>query len=120
MHCNVRALVAQAIMRSGMFRNSLPDHLLLKPEHAAAIFVVFPLSGFGIMSIRVMAVKKLNDMETAFIDIKMDIPGLKVRRTGFPDLCIRIQPLNFFPGSEANPFAVSVRADKQQIQVVVL
>ena len=67
-----------------------------------------------------MAVEKLDDMETAFIDIEMDVSCLKVRRTGFPDFCIRIQPLNFFPGREANPFAVSVRADKQQIEVVVL
>ncbi len=49
-----------------------------------------------------MAVEKLDDMETAFIDIEMDVSYLKVRRTGFPDFCIRIQPLNFFPGCEAN------------------
>jgi len=32
----------------------------------------------------VMAVKELNDMETASVDIEMDVPGLKIRSTGLP------------------------------------
>ena len=65
-------------------------HHLFKTEHAAAIFIVFLFSGFGIMGIRVMAVKKLDDMETAFIDIEMDVPCLKIRCASFPDFCARI------------------------------
>ena len=92
MYCNVRALVAQAIMRSGLFRDSLPDHLLLEAKHTFEIlaFVVVLFAGLRVMRIRVMAVEKLDDMETAFIDIEMDVPCLKIRCASFPDFCARI------------------------------
>ena len=61
MYCDVRALVAQAILHLGLYYNSLFGHFLLKPEHAAALFIVFLLSGFGVMRIRVMAVKELDN-----------------------------------------------------------
>ena len=42
-----------------------------------------------------MAVEKLGDMEAAFVDIEMDIPGLEVWSTGLPDFCFRIQAFDF-------------------------
>ena len=37
-----------------------------------------------------MAVEELDDMETAFVDIEMDVPGLKIGRTGLPDDRVQI------------------------------
>ena len=66
MYCNVRALVAHTILHMGLYRNSLPDHLLLEAKHTFEIraFIVVLFAGLRVMRIRVMAVEKLSDMET--------------------------------------------------------
>ena len=67
-----------------------------------------------------MAVEKLDDVEAAFVDIEMDIPGLEAGSTGLPDFCFRIQAFDFLPGSRADALAVCRWRDKQQIQMVML
>lgn len=63
-----------------MLPDSLPDHLLPEPEHAAALFMAFRLSpASGTWGIRVMAAEKPDDMETAFVDIEMETAGLPGR-----------------------------------------
>ena len=97
-------------------------HLLFKAEHSAGVFsfIIVFLTGLGIMRIRMMAVEEFNDMEAAFVDIEVDIPGLEIRRAGLPDLRLRIEPFDFLPGSLPEPFAVRCRVDEQQVQMVVL
>ena len=97
-------------------------HLFLKAEHTAGIFTVIVIlfAGLGIMRIRMMAVKELNDMEATFVDIEVDVPGLEVRSTGLPDFCFRIKAFNFLPGGKADALAVCFRTDEQQIQMVML
>ena len=67
-----------------------------------------------------MAVEEFDDMEPAFVDIEMDIPGLEAGSTGLPDFCFRIQAFNFLPGRIADAFAVRPGMDKQQFQLIVL
>ena len=62
--------------------------------------------------LRMERIEELHNMESALVDIEMDIPGLEVGSTGLPDFCFRIQAFHFLPGSRANAFAVYRRRDK--------
>ena len=95
---------------------------LFKAEHTAGVFsfIIVFLTGLRIMGIRMMTVEEFDDVEAAFVDIEVDVPGLEIRRAGLPDLCLRIEAFDFLPGSLPKPFAVRCRVDEQQVQVVVL
>ena len=64
---------AQAIMYSGMFRDSLPVHLLFKPEHTAAFLIGLFFAGLRIVGIRMLAVEEFNNMKAAAVDVEMNI-----------------------------------------------
>ena len=67
-----------------------------------------------------MAVEKLYDVESAFVDIEVDIPRLKVRCAGLPYERFGIQPLDFPPRGLSDPFAVDLGINKQELQFIVL
>ena len=96
-------------------------HLFFEPEHTIKVFtlVIVLFAGLRIMRIRMMAVEEFDDMETAFVDIEMDIPCLEAGSTGLPDFCLRIQAFNFLPGRLADTFAVCPGMDKQQFQLIM-
>ena len=97
-------------------------HSLFKAEHAVkalALIVVF-LACLRIMGIGMMSVEELHDMETALVDIEVDVPGFEEGRAGLSDIRLRVQALYGLPGSIADAFAVGVGRNKQQIQMVVL
>ena len=96
-------------------------HLFFKPEHTIKVFtlIIVLFAGLWIMRIRMMAVEEFDDMETAFVDIEMDIPCLEAGSTGLPDFCLRIQAFNFLPGRIADTFAVCPGMDKQQFQHIM-
>ena len=72
------------------------------------------------MRIRVVAVEELHDVEAALVHVKVDVPRLKVRGAGLPDLRLRVKALDFSPGRRADALAVGCGRDEQQIQMVVL
>ena len=78
-------------------------HPFLEAEHAAEILAVIAVffTGLGIMRIRMMAVEKLHDVEPAFIDIEVNVPGLEAGGTGLPDPGLRIEAFDFLPGGKA-------------------
>jgi hypothetical protein len=47
--------------------------------------------------LRVGFAEKLYHVKTAFVDIKMDIPLLKIWCVGLPDFCFRVQCFNGLP-----------------------
>ena len=49
---------------------------------------------------------ELVDLKSAFVYVEMDISLLKVRSTGFPNLCFGVQSFNRLPRAVANAFAV--------------
>ena len=44
-----------------------------------------------------MFVEELDGMESAAVDVKMDVATVEIGRTGFPHLYFRMQRLNGFP-----------------------
>ena len=49
------------------------------------------------MGVRVMHVEELNGMESAAVDIKMDIPAVEIRGAGFPNFYLRMHRLDGLP-----------------------
>ena len=76
------------------FKKSLFFNLFYKAEHSVKIPVLIFAAGFRKARIRVVFIKKLNNMEPALIDVEMNVPGLEIRSTGLPDFCLRVEPLN--------------------------
>ena len=96
-------------------------HLLFKAEHTFMVSHRF----ITVLLIRsfcfgMMAVKEFDNVESAFVDVEVNIPGLKVRCAGFPDERFRIQPFDFLPCRIADALAVSFGVYKQQFQFIVL
>lgn len=87
--------------------------MLFKAEHSVKVPVLIFAAGFRMARIKVMTIKKLNDMEPALIDVEMNVPGLEIRSTGLPDFCLRIQPLDLLPCGMTDSFAVNFRINKQ-------
>ena len=94
----------------------MTSHHFFKSEHS----VVHQVVAVGIVRVGVVTVKKLNDMKTAAIDVKVDIALFKVRCDGFPYLHLRINPLNFTPCGIADTLAVDMRRYKQQLQIALV
>ena len=57
-----------------------------------------------------MAVIEFHDMESAAIDVKVNVPLFEVRRNGFPNLDLRMKFFYRAPGSVSDAFAVSFRS----------
>ena len=54
-----------------------------------------------------MLVEELNGMESAAVDIKMDIPAVEIRGAGFPHFYLWMHGLYGFPDGLANAFALN-------------
>lgn len=59
-------------------------------------------------------------MEAAFVDVEVDIPFLKIRGAGFPDLGIRVEPFDLLPRGKADALAMNIGRNEKQFQFVVL
>ena len=86
----------QVTKREGHF--SFPSlHPFLEPEHTVEVFVIFfflPML-WNVWVVRIMRIwmkraEEFHCVETALIDVEVDIPRLEVRRTGLPDDCVRV------------------------------
>ena len=51
------------------------------------------------------------DVESAFIDIEMNVAFLKIRSMGFSYFCLRVQSFNGLPCGSTDAFAVAVHID---------
>lgn len=61
--------------------------------------------------------KILHNMKTTTVDIKMDISLFKIRCTGFPQPCIRMELLNCPPNCFPNTSALETVLHIKKIQV---
>ena len=59
------------------------------------------------VGIRVMLIEELNGMESAAVDIKMDIPAVEIRGAGFPHFNLWMHGLYGFPDGLADTFALN-------------
>ena len=87
-------------------------YLLLKPEHTVGELLVKLLRKIGVVRIGVMRIIKLNDVKSAAVDVKMNVPLFKIRSHRFPHRDLRIQPFNLAPSSIADSLAVNFRRDE--------
>ena len=67
-----------------------------------------------------MAVEILHDVETASVDIEMDVALLEIGCVGFPNRHFRVQLFDQTPGGIADALAVNLGVDKQQFQFAAL
>ncbi|MCR5688769.1 MAG: hypothetical protein K6G71_00805, partial [Clostridiales bacterium] len=65
-------------------------HPFSKPEHPIRELLVNLFSRVRIIRIRMVAVVKLNNVKTATVHVKVDVPLLKIWRDGFPDSHFRV------------------------------
>ena len=56
-----------------------------------------------------MLIEKFHNMKTTFIDVKVDIPFLEIRRYGFPNSCIWVLCFYGFPSSKPQTMTVIFR-----------
>ena len=68
-------------------------HLFFKPEVFRPIFI----PAVRIVRVLVVGVEVFDNVESAFVDIEMDVPLLETRCYQFPHLCFGIQAFNLFP-----------------------
>ena len=64
-----------------------------------------------------MAVEELHDMEPAAVEVEMDVPLLKVRRDGLPDLDFGMQLFHRALCGIAHAPAVDMRRNEQKIEI---
>ena len=94
-------------------------HLLFKPEHSCWELRIVALKLIRREIARMMLVEILHNMESAAVDVEMDIPCFKVGRERFPDRYLRMQCLYRAPCGIAYSFAVDFRLYEQQFKVAV-
>ena len=88
-------------------------HSLFKAEHPV-IHQIISLR-VGIIRVGMVTVEKLDDMESAAVDIKVDIALFKIRRDGLPNLHLRIHPLDLAPCCVPDTLAVDMGRNKEQV-----
>ena len=54
-----------------------------------------------------MLIEELNGMESATVDVEVDIPAVEIRGAGFPHFYLWMHILYGFPDGLANPFALN-------------
>ena len=86
-----------------------------KEEH---LIVLAPITFFLLGNGRTMEmiVPKLNDLETAAVDVEVDVALLEIGGDGLPDLDFWMHPLNGFPCRLADALAMNVRVHEEQFQ----
>ena len=66
-----------------------------------------------------MSVEKFDDMKTALVHVKMNVPFLEIRSHGFPYFRLRIQGLHGTPrGKSETPSMIILRKEEQLKNVV--
>ena len=93
--------------------DALPIHSFLESEHPDVLRTIG--LRVGIIRIGMKEKKKLHDMESASVDIKMDVALFKIRRDRFPDLDLRMHLLYLAPRRIADTPAVNMRRNKQRL-----
>ena len=59
------------------------------------------------IGVRVMLVEELNSMESAAVDVEVDIATVEIRGAGFPHFYLWMHGLYGFPDGLANAFALN-------------
>ena len=54
-----------------------------------------------------MLIEELNGMESAAVDVEVDIPTVEIRGAGFPHLYLRMHRLYSLPDGLADTFALN-------------
>ena len=90
---------------------------LLKPEHTIRELLTYFMIGIRIVGIGMVAVIKLYDMETAAINVEVNIALFKIWSDGFPDLHFWMQLLDCAPSCIADSFAMCLGGYKQQVEI---
>ena len=96
-------------------------HHLDKPKHLVGplVGIVLLVVHHGLLGDKMLA-PKLVDLKAALVDVKMDVPLLKIRRAGLPDHRLGMQRLDRLPRAKANALAVLVGRRKEDLQMVVV
>ena len=92
----------------------------LKPKHPVRELLINLIGHLRIVRIGMMAVVKIHDVEAAPIHIEMDVPFLKIRRDGFPNLYLRVQPFDCTPGRISDAFAMFLRLNEKNLKLPFL
>lgn len=66
-----------------------------------------------------VAVVKLHNMETAAVHIEVNVPLLKIRRDGLPDLHLRMQLFHLAPCRIPDSLAMNIRRNEENLQIAV-
>ena len=69
--------------------------------------VVFLVELVWHIGVRMMLVEELNGMESAAVDVEVDIPAVEIRGAGFPHLYLRMQRLYSLPDGLADTYAIN-------------
>ena len=88
------------------------SYYFLETEHPIAVRT----SAIGIIRIGMMAVEILHDVETAAVDIEVDVALIEIGCVGFPDRHFGVQLFDKAPGGITDALAVNLGVDKQQLQ----
>ena len=102
-HTAVRFLLLTAVI---LFKKGLSHHFY-KAEHFIRSLVWIVLLGINHRLARLkIFTPKLIDLETALVDVEMDIALFKIGGTGFPYLGFGVQSLNSKPCALADSFTM--------------
>lgn len=97
---------------SSIFLKKMSHHLL-KTEHAIGI-VIF---GWLVVVIGMMTVEEFDDVETATIDIEMNVALLEIGGNCFPNPDFGVHLLDGLPRCETYTSAVDMGRDEKQFEV---
>lgn len=67
-----------------------------------------------------MRIEKLNNVESALVDVEMDVAFLEIRRGRFPYSRVGILGFNRLPGGRSDALPVHFRRDEKEFQRIVL
>lgn len=82
---------------------------LIHPRHGRTV----PAYRYGQIRSNVMSVEKFDDMKTALVHVKMNVPFLEIRSHGFPYFRLRIQGLHGTPrGKSETPSMIILRKEE--------
>lgn len=96
----------------------LSFHDFDKAEHFVGAVLLLTVLGRQIE--RVLCGEKLHDLETAFVEVKVDVPLFKIRGESFPHLGFGMQYLHCLSCAVSDAPAVDFRGGEQDIQLIVV
>ena len=65
------------------------------------------VEALDLWSLATEGTQELNGMESATVDVEVDIPAVEIRGAGFPHFYLWMHILYGFPDGLANPFALN-------------